>query len=121
MEKKILVVDDSVTIRQSIKNILENQGFLVKEAIDGEEALMIIQNEYFDLIFTDVNMPKLDGISFIQKARETTTTRHTPIITLTTENNVEIISKGKKAGATGWMLKPFTVDKIIEVTKKLLS
>lgn len=121
MQKKILIVDDSNTIRQCIRKTLEEKDYYIEEACDGEEALQIISDKSFDLIFTDINMPRMDGISFIEKARKLQTTMHTPIITLTTENTIEIITKGKNAGATGWMLKPFTTEKIIEVTQRVLS
>lgn len=120
MAKKILIVDDSAAIRQSISFILKQEGYETLEASDGMEALDSLQNmEGLDLIITDVNMPNLDGISFIRRARELPKFKFTPIIVLTTESQGSKMNEGKEAGATGWIVKPFNADKLLGIVKKV--
>jgi two-component system chemotaxis response regulator CheY len=120
MAKKILVVDDSAAIRQSISFILKQEGYETVEATDGLEALGALGGlESLDLIITDVNMPNLDGIGFIRKARELPKFRFTPILVLTTESQGSKMNEGKEAGATGWIVKPFNSDKLLGIVKKV--
>ncbi|HTX74132.1 MAG TPA: response regulator [Rectinemataceae bacterium] len=120
MAKKILVVDDSSAIRQSISFILNQEGYETIEASDGLEAITKLGAEgSLDLIITDVNMPNMDGISFIRKAREMPKFKFTPIIVLTTESQGSKMNEGKEAGATGWIVKPFNADKLLGIVRKV--
>jgi two-component system chemotaxis response regulator CheY len=120
MSKKVLVVDDSAAIRQSITYVLQQGGYEVQEAKDGLDGLSVLATmEQTDLIITDVNMPNLDGISFIRKVRENQKYKFTPIIVLTTESQGSKMNEGKEAGATGWIVKPFSSEKLLGVVKKV--
>ncbi len=120
MSKKVLVVDDSAAIRQSITFVLQQGGYEVREAKDGLDGLSVLETmEQTDLIITDVNMPNLDGISFIRKVRENQKYKFTPIIVLTTESQGSKMNEGKEAGATGWIVKPFSSEKLLGVVKKV--
>jgi two-component system, chemotaxis family, chemotaxis protein CheY len=120
MPKKILVVDDSAAIRQSISFILSQEGYETVEATDGLEALNMLGSVgALDLIITDVNMPNLDGIGFIKKARELEKFKFTPILVLTTESQGSKMNEGKEAGATGWIVKPFNSEKLLGIVKKV--
>jgi two-component system chemotaxis response regulator CheY len=120
MPKKILIVDDSAAIRQSISFILRQEGYDTVEASDGLEALTMLGSVgALDLIITDVNMPNLDGIGFIKKAREIQAYKFTPILVLTTESQGSKMNEGKEAGATGWIVKPFNADKLLGIVRKV--
>ena len=120
-EKKILAVDDSVSIRKSLSFILGQEGFEVVEAEDGVDALEKAQADKFSLIITDINMPRMDGIELTNQIRKTQGYKFTPIIALTTENQQEKMQEGKEAGATGWIVKPFTAEKLLAVVKKIVG
>lgn len=119
--KKILAVDDSVSIRKSIGFILGQQGFEVVEAVDGADGLEKAKKERFGLVITDINMPNMDGIEFIRELRKLPDYKFTAIIALTTENQQSKMMEGKAAGATGWIVKPFDADKLIAVVKKIIG
>lgn len=120
MPKKILIVDDSAAIRQSISFILRQEGYETVEAQDGLEALAVAGGMAgLDLIITDVNMPNLDGIGFIRKVRELPAYKFTPILVLTTESQGSKMNEGKEAGATGWIVKPFNADKLLGIVRKV--
>lgn len=120
MGKQILVVDDSVSMRQLISMTLTNAKFEVTQAEDGQHALEICQQRGFDAIFTDQNMPRMDGLSLIQALRKATRFQSTPIVMLTTEASPDMKAKGKSAGATGWITKPFEPDNLVMVVNKIL-
>ncbi|MEW5736511.1 MAG: response regulator [Thermodesulfobacteriota bacterium] len=124
MQKKIMVVDDSPTIRSSVSFCLRNAGYEVAEAKDGVEALerlkdMLEQGLPPVLILTDINMPRMDGLTFIGKIKKTQG-RFLPILVLTTESERDVIEKGKKAGASGWLIKPFHPEQLLWAIKKLV-
>lgn len=120
MGKTVLVVDDSAAIRQSITYVLQQGGYDVVEAVDGMDGLKVLGGmTACDLIITDVNMPNMDGISFIRKVREDESRKFTPIIVLTTESQGSKMNEGKEAGATGWIVKPFSAEKLLGVVKKV--
>lgn len=121
MGASILVVDDSVSIRQSVRFILEQSGYTVHEAADGAEGLKSLGEHKVDLVITDVNMPNMDGMTMVKKIRETDGIKFVPILVLTTESQGSVIEEGKKAGATGWIVKPFNDEKLIETIKKVIS
>ena len=118
--RKILTVDDSVTIRKMVIATLTAIGYEVLEAADGQAALQQAMNAQFDLIISDVNMPNLDGIGLVKALRNLPTYKFTPILMLTTEHTEEIKAKGKAAGATGWIIKPFSPEQLTQVIKRVL-
>ena len=104
--KKILVVDDAATVRMYHKKILEDAGFEVEEAVNGLEALeKALLNDY-DLYIVDINMPKLDGYSFVKKLRETENVRQSPVIMVTTEAEEKDMDKAFEKGANFYFIKP---------------
>lgn len=124
MEKHILFVDDSPTMRSSIAFCLRNAGYRVTEAIDGKDALKKLQKmkdegESLSLIITDINMPNMDGITFISKVKQTEF-KFAPILVLTTESSESLIEKGRAAGASGWLLKPFQSEQLLWAVRKVV-
>lgn len=120
MGKCILTVDDSSTMRQMISFTLKEAGFDILEAQDGMEALDRAKGQKLSLIITDVNMPRMDGITLVQHLRAMPEFRFTPILVLTTESGPDMKLKGKEAGATGWIVKPFSPEKLLDVVNKVL-
>lgn len=120
MAKTILTVDDSATMRQMIAFTLQAAGFQVVEAVDGVDALERAGAGGFDLVITDINMPRMDGITLVQRLRALPAYRFTPILILTTEAGPEMKSRGKESGATGWIVKPFSPEKLVDVVNKVL-
>jgi two-component system chemotaxis response regulator CheY len=121
MAKKILMVDDSMMVRQMVSFTLKEAGFEVVEAIHGEDALNKLGAHSVDLIVTDLNMPVMDGITFIGNARARAACKYVPILMLTTESQPEMKQRGKAAGATGWIVKPFDPPKLLAVIAKVLQ
>ena len=119
--KTILTVDDSPSIRQMLAYVLSSNGYRVIEAGDGEEGLMLAKANQADLVLTDQNMPKMDGIALIKALRALPAYKRVPIMMLTTESSPAVKEQGRDAGATGWMVKPFDPDKLLEVLKKVLA
>jgi two-component system chemotaxis response regulator CheY len=118
---KILAVDDSASMRQMVAFTLKGAGHDVTEATDGQEALNTAKTQQFDLVLTDVNMPNMDGISLIKELRGLAEYKFTPILTLTTESGAEKKTAGKEAGATGWIVKPFSPDQLLATIGKVLG
>jgi len=116
----ILAVDDSASMRQMVSFTLKNAGYEVVEAVDGEDAYEKSRQRQFDLVLTDQNMPRLDGISLTKRLRESENFRSTPILILTTESSDQMKQAGRDAGATGWLVKPFNPAKLIEVIRKVV-
>jgi len=121
MSKRIMIVDDSVTVRQVLRLTLSNAGYELLEACDGEEALNVMSGEPLDMMITDLNMPKLDGIELIKKVRQKPEYRFLPIVMLTTESADEKKQAGKSAGASGWIVKPFKPEQLLKVVKMVLG
>lgn len=119
MAKRVLTVDDSATVRQVLSMTLASAGYNVTEAGDGEDALQQFDCSSFDLVVTDLNMPKMDGIDLIRQIRKRAGTRFMPIIMLTTESQPERKQEGKKAGASGWITKPFRPDQLLAVVRMI--
>jgi two-component system chemotaxis response regulator CheY len=118
MAKKILIVDDSKTVRQQVNFTLTRSGYTVVEAGDGDEGIAAFgSNPDVAMIISDVNMPKMNGIDMISKLTESGC--KAPIIMLTTEGAAELIAKAKSAGARGWLVKPFQPEQLIQVVTKL--
>lgn len=120
MAKKIMTVDDSASIRQMVGFTLRNAGYEVIESEDGQEALDVLEKETVDMLITDLNMPNVDGISLIKQVRGREATKFIPIIMLTTESQDDKKKQGREAGATGWIVKPFRPDQLINVVNKVL-
>jgi len=121
MAMKVLVVDDSVTMVMSLKTTLTMNGFDVETANNGQVALDKLKSGTRpNLILTDINMPVMGGLELIGKVRATPGLKFTPIITLTTESDTTKRDEGKRAGATGWIVKPVSGDDLIKVIKKVL-
>ena len=116
----ILAVDDSASMRQMVSFTLKNAGYSVVEAVDGEDAFDKAKTREFDLVLTDQNMPRLDGIGLTRKLREHPNFKATPILILTTESSDQMKQAGRAAGATGWLVKPFDPAKLIEVIGKVI-
>ena len=117
---QILVVDDSTTMRQMVAFTLTSAGHEVVEAPDGNQALATAKTKKFDLVITDVNMPGMNGIDLVQSLRALPDCKFIPILVLTTEAGADLKQEGKSAGATGWIVKPFNPEVLLETLKKVL-
>jgi len=120
MSKTVLVVDDSPSMRQLVSFTLRQAGFLTIEAVDGRDALERLAGNRVNLILTDLNMPRMDGIALIREVRSKLATRSLPVLMLTTESQEARRQEGRAAGATGWLVKPFQPDKLIQVIGRVL-
>lgn len=119
--KRVLAVDDSSSVRQMVRFTMQKAGFEVGEAGDGHEGMDRASSEIFDLIITDLNMPKMDGIQMIGAIRKMTGYAFTPILMLTTESQPEKKEAGRRAGATGWIVKPFNAEQLAAVVRRLIG
>lgn len=121
MAKTILTVDDSASIRQMVAFTLNSAGYDVIEATDGQEGLEKAQSQLVDLVLTDQNMPRMDGLTLTKNLRALPAYSKVPILMLTTESGDDMKAQGKAAGATGWLVKPFDPDKLLLVVKKVIG
>ena len=124
MIKKILVVDDSATLRASVNYTLKSAGFETINAVNGADGLEKLaeahkQGDQIGMIISDINMPFMDGITFIKEVKKTPF-KFLPILVLTTESQDDMKLKGKRAGASGWLVKPFKPEQLVYVTKKFM-
>ncbi|MGO8696222.1 MAG: response regulator [Limisphaerales bacterium] len=119
MGKTILTVDDARTMRQMVSFTLKGAGHEVLEAPDGSVALSVLQTRSVDLIFSDINMPNMNGIELTRRLRALPSFQKTPIILLTTESDPGKKAEGRSAGATGWIVKPFSQEQLLAVVAKL--
>jgi two-component system chemotaxis response regulator CheY len=118
--KKVLVVDDSTTVRRQVATALDVTEFEVLEAGDGQEALIVMrQISDLSLVICDVNMPLLGGLELLESIRRETTLRVPPIVMLTSEGQPDMITRAKQAGAKGWLVKPFKPEHLLAVARKL--
>jgi two-component system chemotaxis response regulator CheY len=117
----ILAVDDSPSMRKMVSFTLSGAGYQVVEAIDGVDAFEKAMSQSFDLVLTDQNMPRLDGLGLTRKLREHPQFKSIPILMLTTESSDLMKQAGRAAGATGWLVKPFDPARLIEVIKKVIK
>ena len=120
MSSMILAVDDSASMRQMVNFTLTSAGFRVVQAADGVEALEYARVNAVDLVLTDVNMPRMDGITLVRELRALPTYRYTPMLVLTTESSQQKKMQGKEAGATGWIVKPFNPDQLLATIARVL-
>jgi two-component system chemotaxis response regulator CheY len=120
MAKTIMTVDDALTMRKVISFTLKGAGYDVVEAQDGVAALGALRSKPVDAIISDVNMPNMDGLELTRQLRQIPAFSRTPIILLTTESDPEIKNRGRAAGATGWIVKPFQPDQLLAVMSRVL-
>jgi len=120
MTDKILIVDDSVSMRQMVNFTMTDAGFTVIEACDGQDGLAKFAAD-IKLVITDLNMPGMNGIELIKAIRGGAVNRYVPVLMLTTESEAGRKQEGKAAGATGWIVKPFTPEALVATAKKLVG
>ena len=119
--KTILTVDDSPSIRQMVAMCLRAAGYHVEEAEDGVAALERVAQARFDLVLSDVNMPRLDGFGLVAALRAQPGWAQVPILMLTTESSDEMKRRGRAVGATGWLVKPFDPERLVALVQRLLG
>lgn len=117
----VLTVDDSASIRQMVAFTLKSAGYDVIEAADGNAGLAQAKSNNVQLVLTDQNMPGMDGLTLIKSLRALPNFKTTPILMLTTESSDAMKSQGRAAGATGWLVKPFDPQKLLEVVRKVIG
>jgi two-component system chemotaxis response regulator CheY len=121
MKKVILTVDDSRTIREMLRTALSDAGMDVIQAEDGVHGLEVLQSAMPDVIVTDINMPRMDGFGFIEAVRSNDQYRAIPILVLTTESMDEKKDRARRAGATGWIVKPFDPVKLVSAINRVAA
>lgn len=121
MAKTILAVDDSASIRQLVSFTLKSAGYDVIEAIDGMDGLEKAKAKPISLVITDQNMPRMDGMTLVKNLRALPQYKTAPILILTTESSDAMKAQGRAVGATGWLVKPFDPQKLLEVIKKVIG
>ena len=117
---KVLAVDDSPSMRSMITFTLKKAGYSTVIAEDGIQGLDTARDDDFDLVLTDINMPEMNGIELIENLRQLDAYKHKPILVLTTESSDEMKNKGKSVGATGWIVKPFEPEKLLNALERVL-
>lgn len=120
MAKTILIVDDSASLRQVVNIALNGAGYEVIEACDGQDALEKLDGRKVHVVISDVNMPRMDGITLVKNIRQLPAYKFTPIVMLTTESEEGKKLEGKAAGAKAWMVKPFQPAQLVDVVSKLI-
>jgi len=121
MSKTILTVDDSRTMRDLLMAALTEAGFKVVQAEDGLQGLEVLETIKPDVIVTDINMPRMDGFGFIEGVRGGGRHQGVPILVLTTESDMEKKMRAKTAGATGWIVKPFNPEKLVDAIRRVAA
>ena len=119
MGKTILVVDDSASVRQVVSIALKGAGYDVIQGSDGKDALKQLDGRRIHLIISDVNMPNMDGITFVRELKTRPAYKFTPVLMLTTESQEDKKEQGKAAGAKAWMVKPFKPEALLAAVQKL--
>jgi two-component system chemotaxis response regulator CheY len=120
MAKNIMVVDDSASLRQVVGIALRGAGYEVIEGSDGKDALSKLTGQKVHLIISDVNMPNMDGISFVKALKQLPAYKFTPVIMLTTESQEAKKAEGQAAGAKAWVVKPFSPEVMLNAVQKLI-
>ncbi len=118
MPKKFLIVDDSASMRQLVSSTIKDAGYEVLVAENGKDALSVLNSEKVDMVITDLNMPDMDGIELIKKLRSLPDYKFAPIVMLTTEAQESKKQEGRKSGASGWIVKPFSSVQLLDVIHK---
>lgn len=121
MSKTILIIDDSASVRSVVGIALKGAGYTVIEACDGQDALDKLTGQKIHLIVSDVNMPNMDGITFVKEVKKLPNYKFTPVCMLTTEAEKSKMMEGKAAGAKAWIVKPFQPPKLLDVVSKLIA
>ena len=121
MAKRVLTVDDSASMLQVEKVVLSGAGYEVVQAVHGEDALLKLNGPPIHLVLTDLNMPRLDGVGLVRALRAHSTYRLVPIVIVTTESKDEKKQEVKAAGATAWIVKPFSPEQLLAVVKKVIG
>ncbi len=121
MKNKILAVDDSFSVRKLVQYTLKSKGFKVGTAEDGQEALDMLQENEYDAIILDINMPRLDGLEFLKIIQSDSTLASIPVIMLTTEGQEEDKNKSLKLGASAYIVKPFKPTELLRLVKDILN
>lgn len=121
MAKRFLIVDDSASMRQLVSSTIKDAGYDVVVAENGKDALGRLAGEKVDMVITDLNMPEMDGIELIKKLRTMPDYKFAPIVMLTTEAQETQKQEGKRAGASGWIVKPFSPEQLLDVVRKFVK
>ena len=121
MSKTVLTVDDSRTMRDMLRLALADAGFRVVQAEDGVHGLEILKGETPNVIVTDINMPRMDGFGFIENVRSDVRHRAIPILVLTTESDAAKKDRARRAGATGWIVKPFDPVRLVDAVRRVAA
>jgi two-component system chemotaxis response regulator CheY len=121
VSKTILTIDDSRTMRDMLMHALSNAGYRVVQAVDGVHGLEVLDAEAPDVIITDINMPRMDGFGVIESVRKDARHRATPILVLTTESDATKKDRARAAGATGWIVKPFSPEKLVSAIRRVAA
>jgi two-component system chemotaxis response regulator CheY len=120
MTKTILVVDDSSTVRRNVSIVLKRAGFEMAEAGDGQQGLaMVDSNRNIAMVISDINMPNMNGLDMVEKIKSKPENQSLPILMLTTEGQMELIRRAKRAGAVGWIVKPFNAAQLVQTVTHL--
>lgn len=117
--KTILTIDDSRTMREMLNHALSGAGYRVLQAVDGVDGLEVLAANAADVVITDINMPRLDGFGVIEGVRADPNHRATPVLVLTTESDQAKKDRARQAGATGWIVKPFHPDKLLDAVRRV--
>jgi two-component system, chemotaxis family, chemotaxis protein CheY len=120
MAKKVLIVDDSASMRQLIAFTLQKAGYDVAQGVNGKDGLAQLEKHTPQLVISDLNMPEMDGLEFIRQLRSRPASKFIPVLMLTTETDGAKKQEGKSAGATGWIVKPFQPDQLLQVIARVL-
>ena len=121
MSLTILTIDDSRTIRDLLKATLVSAGYNVIQAVDGQDGLDQLNGSSPQVIVTDINMPRMDGFTFIEAVRKDARWRGIPILVLTTESDDAKKARARSAGATGWIVKPFNPTKLVDAVRRVAA
>lgn len=119
--KKIMVVDDAPSVRQQVSMVLVQGGYEPIAAVDGQEALHRVAVSGADMVVLDLNMPRMNGLDFLDQLRADSKTSHIPVLILTAEGNPALVERARKAGAKGWIVKPFKADLLLAAVRKILG
>ncbi len=120
VQKKLVVVEDSESIREAVVFALQESGYQVVAASNGQEATALFNGDKIDLLLTDFHMPEMNGLELIKWVRQKEEYKHMPVLVLTTENQRDVILQAKEAGATGWLYKPFVVEKLVQTIRRVV-
>lgn len=119
-KKTILIIDDSVTIRQQVSMTLKSAGYEVVEACDGQEGVETVnKNSHFAMVLCDLNMPRMTGLEFLETVKGNKPSPPVPVVMLTTDGSPDLIARAKRAGAKGWIVKPFQTDLLIAAVRRI--